>query len=90
MDVYIPEDYVKSRYNRNTSMQNRDGRVCSNDIKEAVDEKKLLPPDNKNKLSSSSVLTMSSSTSSSHSHSGSNFGGCSSFKEDILLSCFTP
>lgn len=84
MDVYITEDYVRSRYMSNMSMQKRDGRVClQNDIKEAVDEKKLLSPDDNNKLpaasSTSALKIRMSATCTSN-----------SFIEDILLNCFAP
>lgn len=70
MDVYISEDYVRSRYKRKISMQNRDGQ---NDIK-VVDEKKVIPPDDKNIAGSSR----------------SSVEDCSKFKEDILFKNFTP
>ena len=84
MDVYIIEDYVRSRYMSNMSMQKRDGRVClQNDIKEAVDEKKLLSPDDNNKLpaasSTSALKIRMPATYTSN-----------SFIEDILLNCFAP
>ena len=97
-DVYIPEDYVKSRYKRKASMQNEKkmlspdeknklpGHVSLHDIK-AVDEKKLLPQDKKNELPSSALKNMMC-TSATSSHSG--FGDCNNFKEDILFKFFTP
>lgn len=74
MNVYIPEDYVRRRYQPNMSTQKRDDGVSFDNI-EAVDEKKLqLPLGHKNMMISSST---------GHSRSG-------SFKEDILLKYFNP
>ena len=78
MDVYITEDYVRSRYMSNMSMQKRDGRVGLQN-----DEKKLLSPDDNNKLppasSTSALKIRMPATCTSN-----------SFIEDILLNCFAP
>ena len=76
MDVYIPEDYVRSRYNPNMSMQKQadhaHARVSNfNDIK-ATDEKKC-------QLQSNKIVMIFAS----NGHSRSN-----SFKEDILFNYF--
>lgn len=54
MDVYIPEDYVRSRYKSNMSMQKRDGLVSFKDLKTA-DEKKFQLPDDRNMMISTSA-----------------------------------
>jgi hypothetical protein len=79
MDVYIAEDYVRSRYKQNMLLQKRDSSISLNENKGADD--KFLPGD-KNKLPSSALkIVMSTCTSTSRS---------SSFIEDIFLNCFAP
>ena len=75
MDVYIPEDYVRSRYNPNMSMHKQadHARVSFNDIK-VTDEKKC-------QLQSNKIVMIFAS----NAHSRSN-----SFKEDILFNYFNP
>lgn len=75
MDVYIPEDYVRSRYKYKSSMsmQKRDGLVSFKD-NETADEKKFQLQGDKNTMISSSISD-----------------SCiSSFKEHILFNYFTP
>ena len=75
MDVYIPEDYVRSRHNPNMSMPKQadhaHARVFNfNDIKDA-DEKKC-----------EKITMISASSATSYSRS-------SSFKDDILFNYFS-
>lgn len=60
-DVYIPEDYVKSRPRPNRSVQKRDGRVSFNDIETANQKKFQLPADKNMMISTSTSHSVSSS-----------------------------
>ena len=75
MDVYIPEDYVRSRYKykSNMSMQKRNDLVSFKDIKTA-DEKKFQRPGDKNMMISTAISDSL----------------INSFKENILFNYFTP